>query len=214
MAAKRAPSVAKRRYTSTRRALQADRTRADVVQAAVTLFGGRGWAGTTLAAVAEEAGVAVETVYKGFGSKKALLRAAMDAAIVGDAEPVPFADRPEFAALGEGAVEERIARAVSLAATIHERSAGTWLAVVEAAGSDPELDSWRLEMEQRRRLDVKRSVERVVERSLDDQVTTALWILFGPETYLKLVVDSGYSLEEYEAFLRDAAQRFMPPTGA
>jgi Bacterial regulatory proteins, tetR family len=40
--------------------------------------------GTTLAGIAAEAGVAVETIYTGFASKKALLLEAMNVAIVGD----------------------------------------------------------------------------------------------------------------------------------
>src|SRR5690554_2448277 len=89
----------KRPYNSTRRARQAAQTRADVLAAAMALFAEQGWAGTTLAAIADEAGVSVETIYNGFGSKKALLREAFDVAVVGDAEPIPLAERPEFAAL-------------------------------------------------------------------------------------------------------------------
>jgi len=49
--------------------------------------------GHHLAAIAAEAGAAVETIYTGFSSTKALLRAAMDVAIVGDAQPVPLIER-------------------------------------------------------------------------------------------------------------------------
>jgi AcrR family transcriptional regulator len=55
----------------------------DVLEAAARLFTDRGWAATTLAAVAADAGTAVETVYAGFGSKSGLLTAAIDAAIAG-----------------------------------------------------------------------------------------------------------------------------------
>ena len=86
------PAVPKRRYNSNRRAMQAAQTRGDVLAAAIRLFTAAGWAGTTISAVAAAAGVSVETVYSGFGSKKGLLRAAMDVAVVGDAEPVPFVE--------------------------------------------------------------------------------------------------------------------------
>jgi AcrR family transcriptional regulator len=52
--------------------------------------------------VARVAQVSVETVYANFGSKGALLREALDVTVVGDDEPVPFSDRPEFRALAEG----------------------------------------------------------------------------------------------------------------
>src|SRR5690348_10687429 len=92
----------KRTYDSSRRKRQAEQTRAEVLVAAMELFNTRGWAETTLADVAAAAGVAVETIYKGFRSKKQLVRDAMDAAVVGDADPVPFVERDPFLRLGTG----------------------------------------------------------------------------------------------------------------
>ena len=143
-----AAPTTKRSYNSSRRALQAAQTRDDVLRAGTELFRETGWAGTTLAAIAERAGVSVETVYNGFGSKKGLLRAAIDVAVVGDTEPIPFVERPEFRAFGEGPLEQRIATTATVTAAIHERGAALWLALVEAARSDDEVDGWRLEMEQ------------------------------------------------------------------
>src|SRR3954467_10409805 len=124
--------TAKRAYDSSRRTRQAAQTRDEVLRAGTACFAETGWAGTTLADIAQAAGVSVETIYKGFGSKKGLLRAAMEVGVVGDAEPIPYAERPEFRALGEGSREERIVRGCALVATIHERSAGVWQAIVEA----------------------------------------------------------------------------------
>lgn len=205
MSAKASPT--KRSYNSARRTRQAAQTRADVVAAAIELFDRGGWAGTTLAAVADAAGVSVETIYNGFGSKKGLLRAAMDSSVVGDTEPVPFVERPEFRALGEGTFDERVERAIALVAEIHRRSSGVWLAVVEAASGDPEVDGWRLELEAGRKLDVGRGVERVLGRPVDDHLRTALWLLFSPETYRKLVIDEGQSTEQYQELLVDLTTR-------
>ena len=203
-----AKTAKKRTYNSSRRTLQAAQTREEVLRAASRLFSETGWAGTTLAAIAEEAGVSVETIYNGFGSKKALLREAMDVAVVGDTQPIPYVDRPEFAALGEGSLEERIARGMAVVADVHERSAGIWWAIVEAASSDPEVDEWRLTMEENRRIDVSRSIELVLGAPVDDAVVTMLWVLYSPETYRKLVVDDAMSRATYEAFLADASRRF------
>ena len=113
----------KRRYSSTRRAAQAAQTRDDVLRAAVAAFTDHGWGGTTLGAVATAAGVAVETIYSGFGSKKGLLRAAFDVSIVGDDAPLPLNERPEYHAMGHGSVVERCIAGARLTAEIHERSA-------------------------------------------------------------------------------------------
>src|SRR6476469_6472469 len=112
---------AKRAYNSSRRSLQAAQTRDEVIRSAVARFSATGWSGTTLAAIAETAGVSVETIYNGFGSKKELLHAAMDAAVVGATEPIPYAERPEFFSLGEGTLEERIARGAAVVANVHAR---------------------------------------------------------------------------------------------
>lgn len=159
------------------------------------------------AAIAEEAGVSVETIYNGFGSKKGLLRAAMDVAVVGDTEPIPFVERPAFLDLGQGTLDERFARGAAVVADIHARSAGVWLAIVEASGADEEVNAWRLEMEKNRRLDTARSMQLVLGRPVDEHLVSMLWIINSPETYFKLVHDSGFSREEYEAFLVDATRR-------
>jgi AcrR family transcriptional regulator len=200
---------AKRSYNSSRRTLQAAQTRAEVLRAGVACFNETGWAGTTLAAIADEAGVSVETVYKGFGSKKGLLREAVGVAVAGDAEPIPLADRPEFRAMGEGSLADRIVAMVGLVTAIHERSAGVWQAIVEASSGDDEVDGWRLTFEQGRRIDMARAIELMLGSPADEQLTTMLWVLYGPETYLKLVRDSGWSPAAYEALLADAAQRLI-----
>src|SRR5215467_6301005 len=117
MASSSSPSTAKTRsYSSARRAQQAEQTRTDVLLAAIRLFGQKGWAGTTLAAIAAEAGVAVETIYTGFSSKKALLLAAMDVAIVGDAKLVPLMEREEVQQLRHLPAEQRLPALMRLAA--------------------------------------------------------------------------------------------------
>ena len=204
-----AAKTTKRSYNSSRRVLQAAQTRDEVLRAATELFRETGWTSTTLAAIAERAGVSVETVYKGFGSKKGLLRAAFDVAVVGDSEPIPFVERPEFRAFGEGSLEQRIATTATVTASIHERGAALWLALVEASRSDDEVDGWRLEMEQRRHLEVGRSTAAVLDEQPDDQLVTMLWILYGAETYLKLTGDRGFDRAQYEAFLIEASTRLV-----
>src|SRR5260370_42152507 len=84
----------KRRYDSTRRQAQARETRQQILAAARVLFIAHGFAGTTMEAVAQEAGVAVETVYTAFKSKRTLLARLVDRAVGGDDEPIHILDRP------------------------------------------------------------------------------------------------------------------------
>src|SRR5918998_1071023 len=88
------PAQAPRRYDSSGRQAAAAESRRRIVRAASDLFVEHGWAGTTVAAVAEAAGVSAPTVFAGFGSKVLLLKAAIDVALAGDDRAVPVSERP------------------------------------------------------------------------------------------------------------------------
>src|SRR5579859_3346437 len=68
----------KRKYDSSRRRTLAGQTRAQIQQGARTLFGQQGYAHTTVAQIAKEAGVAEPTVYAAFGGKRAILLSLLD----------------------------------------------------------------------------------------------------------------------------------------
>ena len=82
-----------RQYDSSRRQAQARLTRAAVLEAARQAFLEKGYAATTVAAIAAVVEVSVETVYKAFGNKAGLLKAMFDIAIVDDDEPIPLQQR-------------------------------------------------------------------------------------------------------------------------
>src|SRR4051794_35215504 len=199
----------RRRYSSPLRAAQAGRTRAQVVAAAAACFEESGWAGTTVAAIAERAGVAVETVYSGSGSKKELLRQVVDVAVVGDTEPVPLAEREVFARLGEGARDARIDAGIEMLTDIHERLAKLWRTVNEAAPSDPEVDAWRVRWEEGRRTDTRRSLEVILGAPVDDFLVDVLGAIFSHEVYAMLVFDRGLDRVQYTARLREAVARII-----
>jgi len=199
----------KRSYDSSRRQRQAEQTRGEVLVAAMELFNARGWAETTLADVAEAAGVAVETIYKGFKSKKQLVRDAMEAAVVGDAEPLAFVERDPFRRLGEGTRAERLQVGMDILADLHERSAGLWRALGDAAAGDDALEAWMRDGEQNRKLDTVRSLERIFERPITGPMIDVVWTLYGPESYWKLVHVAGLSRAEYQAMLTEATLRLL-----
>lgn len=194
-----------RRYTNTRRTAQAAQTRADVLAAAVELFDEQGWTATTIAAIAERAGVAPETIYSGFGSKKKLLQQAADTTVVGDAEPIPLFDRPEVQALATGDTEDRYRRAMAILAATHERGARVWRACEEAAAAgDEEMAAWRLAKIEGRRLDTRRSLGLILGFDLDPITVDLLMVLYSSETYLFLAEDCGWTSEQYQQHLLDA----------
>src|SRR5512139_2006780 len=88
------PRKTKRPYNSTRRQAQARETRRQIIEAARRLFSEHGYAGATIEAIAREAGVAPETIFATFGSKRAILAALIDVAVGGDQQPIPLLQRP------------------------------------------------------------------------------------------------------------------------
>jgi TetR/AcrR family transcriptional regulator of autoinduction and epiphytic fitness len=83
-----------RRYDSTRRREQARETRQRILDGAGRLFVARGYAGATMEAVAREAGVAVETAYAAYRSKRALLEALVKVLVRGDDAAAPLLESP------------------------------------------------------------------------------------------------------------------------
>src|SRR3954463_6887439 len=80
-----------------RRSERAEQTRRRIVEAATALFDARGYAATTMEAIAERADVAVETVYSRFRTKANLLGAILEPAIVGVTDGRDLFDLPEIA---------------------------------------------------------------------------------------------------------------------
>ncbi|MBX7159134.1 MAG: TetR/AcrR family transcriptional regulator [Acidimicrobiia bacterium] len=209
----RAQTAGKRRYRSPRRDANAAQTRRSVLAAASAMFSERGWAGTSMREVARSAGVAVETVYANFGSKQALLKAALDVAVVGDDRPVPLAQRPEFATLGAGKRRERARAAARLVLQIHRQTSALGRVLREAAASDAGLGQELREAEQRRRTNVDQGAALVAGRPVTETERDGLWAVLSMEVYQLLVGTAGWSEEEYEEWLTDTIDRLLPARG-
>lgn len=200
----------RRRYDSTRRRAQAAETREDIVNSALKIFLETGYAGTTIIAIAAAAGVAVETIYRRFGSKAALFKAVVEAAIAGGAAraAVPPEQRPAVRAM---IAEPDPRRVLELhAATqpgIHARAGPLYRVLIEAAGSDPELaDVWN-QLEAQRLTGMRRMAERLKslsgmrqELSLDE-AGDILWTVNSLAVYNLLVVQRGWSPERYRDWI-------------
>jgi AcrR family transcriptional regulator len=204
-----AASTTRRRYESPRRLQHVAQTRAAVLDAAIRLFGEKGWAATGMRDVARVAGVAVETVYANFGSKTDLLLAALDVAVVGDIEPIPLGERPEFAALGRGTRSARTHAAAGLVRQIHERTYGIGRALRDAAAGDAELAKRLAELEARRRISVEQGAHLIVGGPVTETARDGLWAVLGMEVYQLLVDRAGWTPERYEEWLADTIGRLL-----
>lgn len=179
---------------------RADKTRVirrRIIAAATELFVRDGYLETTMAGLAEQAGVAVQTLYLSFGGKAAVLAAALDDAVAGDDERVP--EREWFARLhaepdGAAALTVFVEAAAQVVARHYPLYAS-----VAAAAADPE-PAELLRRAKRRRLETHGRIvdELVGKRGFSealslDRATEVVHTLMSPETYGLLVVDHGWT---------------------
>jgi AcrR family transcriptional regulator len=200
----------RRQYRSRLRDQQTADTRAALIASAGELFGSKGWAATGMREVAAAAGVATETVYAHFSSKRGLLRALVDVAVVGDDRPVALAERPEFAAIGRGDRADRTRAAAHVLAAVHERTAPWAKLLREAAYHDDEIAEMLRATRERQRLDIAAGVELITGRPSTPIERDAVWAIASPEVYLLLVEESGWTLDQYEEWAAEAFDRFVP----
>src|SRR5215210_8029885 len=112
------PVKSRRRYDSTRRRAQAAATRVDILDAAQRLFEHRGYAATTMDAIAAEAGVALKTVYIAFDTKSGLLRAVWNHLLRAGRDEVPVAEQPHYREVVEEPDAERQLRLLARSARV------------------------------------------------------------------------------------------------
>ncbi|MGC1214917.1 MAG: helix-turn-helix domain-containing protein [Micromonospora sp.] len=200
----------KRRYESTHRQEQAQLTRRAILDAAARLFVDPGYAATPLTAIAAEAGVAIQTVYKIFGSKKALLSALVDVTVAGDDEPVPLAERQfvaDIRALADA--RAKLARYAEHLVETHVRQSQVMLALAGAATADPDAAAiWRKNLDERRQGMTMFAAELASTGQLrpDHTVDTAadvLWLAMDVRNYHLLVRERGWPVERFRRWYVD-----------
>jgi AcrR family transcriptional regulator len=202
------PVKPKRSYRSRIREEQASLTRRRVLDAALRLFVESGYHPTTIEAVAAESGVAVPTIYKVFGTKAAILRAAVTQALAGDDDREPLMRRPWWQEqLDEPDPERQLRLIARNARAIWERSAPIVDMLRTAATLDPDTaEVWkgvnRDRMERARvtarNLAGKGRLRRELSPSAVADVLTNMTSL---ELYLLFVRDRGWSARRYEEWL-------------
>jgi AcrR family transcriptional regulator len=207
-----------RRYRSPRREQQARRTRARIIAAAADRFLARGYAATTMRAVATDASVALPTVELAFGTKARLLKAVIDAAIAGDDEPVPMLARA-WAARAEsrtGAAEFAAVFAQQLAESAR-RAAGLTLTALEAARTDEGIAAVAAQLMAQRQVMAAWLVDGLLRRSaLCDGVERAaavdtVWALMDPALFCRLTGDRRWSPDRYRRWFANAVARLLLP---
>jgi AcrR family transcriptional regulator len=217
MERKRAPVKARRPYDSTRREEQARQTREAILEVARRRFLTDGFAPTTIAAIAADVGVSVDTIYKSFGGKPGLVRAICERALAGEG-PVPAETRSDALQSTERDPRAIIRGWGALTTEVSPRIAPILLLIRDAAAADPEMASLQAEMD-RQRLDRMTHNARNLAHAgqLRNDVTVEraaeiMWTYSSPQLYELLVLSRGWPLQRYSTFLADAMiAALLPP---
>lgn len=203
--------------TPTRRQQKAARTRARMLSAAYDLFCENGFRATTMDAIAERAGVAVQTLYFTFHTKDQLVQAVHEGTVLGD-NAIPPQQQPWFlaAAARANAIDAVHDIAVGIA-TILARVA-PMVPAFHAVSGDPAGDVWR--HGEALRLDGMRDLVDVLTRNAKlrkglsrSHAGDVLFLALGPETYRTLVLQQGWTPAQWSAWAARAilAELFDPP---
>lgn len=206
----------KRAYDSTRRKEQAAQTRRQIVQAARELFIARGYAGATIEAIGQEAGVAVETVYAAFGSKRAILARVLEVAVGGDERPIPILERDgPRAVLRETDQHRQIEGFTADMYAIMSRAAPVFEVMRAAAKTEPDIRSLLDGILEGRLQGMTAFVRGLMKNGpLRPGLTAAkaaetVWAVSSGEVFTLLVAERGWSEAEYKRWLADALTRLL-----
>ena len=208
-----------RPYRSAHRAGQAAQTRAAILHAADKLFRGKGWAATTIALIAAEAGVSAETVYSGFGNKRTILRTLVIAAVRRDAPEVPLASQAGPASVVAQTDPVKLLGLFARDITdVLSRVAPLMAVVRSGAAAEPELASLYSELHEGRRRNLLAVAEAVARTgALREQLTAAvaadtIWRLASPELFTLMQDVEGISRDAYAEWLeRTLAGALLEP---
>jgi AcrR family transcriptional regulator len=199
----------KRSYDASRRQDQARRNRDTVIGAAERRFLRDGYGVTTIAAIAADAGVSADTIYKSFGGKPGLVRAIRTRALEGEGA-VPAERRSDELQAREPDARKIIAAWGTLATEVAPRAAPILLLIRAAAATDPEVLVLLEEMDADRLRRMTENARRLRDAGhLRDGITLAqaadvLWTYSSPELYELLVLRRGWSPKRYGRFVADA----------
>jgi AcrR family transcriptional regulator len=204
----------KRRYDTSSRREAAARTRAAILDAAQRLFTERGYTATPMAAIAQQAGVALDTVYASVGRKPELARLLIETAISGTGDAVPAGERDYVRAIQAAAdAETKITLYAAAIRAIAARLAPLLTMLQQAAPAEPQLGALWREISERRAANMRRFVADLAAvtplRVGIDEAADIVWATNAPELYQLLVGQRGWSPDRYEHFLADAWQRLL-----
>ena len=201
-------------YVSPRRAEQAKATHRAILESARRLFLSNGYGATSIRAIAEEAGVAVQTIYAVFGNKRQLVIELLEDAVSGDEELISVTQHPETEAIrAEPDPRRRAQLGAALSRKITERLLPVFKITSDAAAVDPDFAELNQAMIARRRAEMADGATLLAGddglRVSPDDAAASLFVLCSPHVAQLLTEHLGWSYDRYQTWLADAIERLI-----
>lgn len=197
----------RRRYSSNRRTLEAEATRANILDSAKRLIVRNGIDKVTIAEIAATAGVAESTVYAAYGSKEGILRTLMEQSLFGG----QYRAAQALLAGIEDPVQ-LIALTARVARAIYESEREDLGLLREISGFSPVLRNVEGQFEQMRYDLQKDRIERLFSAGRAkhglalDEARRIMWALTSRDLYRMLVVEGGWAPQRYEDWLAETLE--------
>lgn len=210
------PVKARRPYRSERRREAAQQTRQRILDAARARFLEHGYTGTTIAAIAADAGTAAETVYATFGSKVGLLEALVRGAARGDEETEILEQAGPTRAAAATDQREQLRLFAEDVAERLERVGPLLAVLASAAAGEPGLTALYRSIHEARLRNLRTFPTALAQngplRIEQGTATETLWALASPELHTLLSRVRGWSRERYATWLADALAELLLPS--
>lgn len=172
-----------------------------ILTAARGLFAERGYARTSMRLIAKEAGVVPQTLYAHFGSKAGILAGLVD--LLDDEAGIP-----DLMAEADSLTNpvELLGLLARISRQVRERCGDIITILSSGAAVDPEVAATQSEGQRRNRLGVQIVIDRVRASAptLQAEAADIAVALMTKGVYDSLVVESGWSHDDYEAWLKRA----------
>lgn len=194
------------------RAVSAAATRSSIAAAARTLFEERGFHATSVVDIASAAGVAVQTIYNSVGAKHDVLRLVLDHTVAGGEAPRPVPVFMAERARAEPDPRKILDQLVAFWREALPRSAPIQRVIQEAAVGDEAMAAFAAERSAQRLrnygiaariLDERKALRPGLTR---DAAAAAIFAIGHPETFRALVLEGGWSVRRWSAWVRDALE--------
>jgi AcrR family transcriptional regulator len=196
-----------RKYVAPKRELSAQATRKRILKVARRLFSRSGVDAVSIDAIASGASVSASTVYTLFKSKAGILRDLLHLAIFSEGYK-------QASSRLEGVREptQVVAVTAAIARTIYENEAREIGLLRGVAMFSPELKKIENEFEtarlrlQEARIDLLFELKAIRRGIQKDRARHLMWMYTSRDVYRMLVSESGWSADEYQAWLAEQLQ--------